>query len=101
MTYGIVREMSEPDQDYLERKLIQDAHLRPSALASIQRKIVRSVLDVNEVNGYEISQVIIELLPLPSFKLVVAPTDAPVSQDTTSILRAIERLNDRVSEMSQ
>jgi phosphate transport system substrate-binding protein len=101
MTFGIVREMSEADQDYLERKLIEDAHNRPDALAAFQRKIVRSILDVSEGEGYEISQVVIEILPLPSVKLVVSPTDAPISQETTSILRAIERLGDRMSEMPQ
>ena len=64
-------------------------------------EIIRSILDVSEAERYEISQVVIEILPLPSVKLVVAPTDAPMSQDTTSILRAIERLGDRMSEMSQ
>jgi hypothetical protein len=101
MTFGIVREMSESDQDYLERRLAQDAHLRPGPLPGMQRRIVRSVLDVSEADNYEISQVVIELLPLPSFKLVVTPKDAPMSQDTTSILRAIERLSNRVNEMTQ
>ncbi len=101
MTFGIVREMSESDQDYLERRLVQDAHDRPGPLGEMQRKIVRSVLDVSEADTYEISQVVIELLPLPSFKLVVTPKDAPMSQDTTSILRAIERLGNRVNEMTQ
>ncbi len=101
MTFGIVREMSEADQDHLERTLTQDAHNRPGALAAFQRKIVRSILDVSESGEYEISQVQIEFLPLPSFKLIVSPKDAPMSQDTTSILRAVERLSDRVSEMSQ
>jgi hypothetical protein len=101
MTFGIVREMSEADQDHLERTLARDAHDRPGALAAFQRKIVRSILDVSESGNYEISQVQIEFLPLPSVKLIVSPTDAPISQETTSILRAIERLGDRISEMSQ
>ena len=101
MTFGIVREMSEADQDHLERTLNHDAHERPGALAAFQREIVRSILDVSEGSNYEISQVQIEFLPLPSVKLIVSPMDAPISQETTSILRAIERLGDRISEMSQ
>ena len=101
MTFGIVREMSEPDQAYLERRLAADALARPGPLASMQRRIVRSVLDVSEGDAYELSQVQIELLPLPSFKLVVTPKDAPMSEDTMAILRAIERLGNRVSEMAQ
>jgi hypothetical protein len=34
-------------------------------------------------------------------KLIVAPTDAPSSIETTMILRAIEQLNDRVSGLSR
>lgn len=101
MTFGIVREMSEPDQAYLERRLEADARARSGPLASMQRRIVRSVLDVSEGGTYELSQVQIELLPLPSFKLVLTPKDAPVSEDTSSILQAIERLGNRVSEMSR
>ena len=101
MTFGLVREMSESDQDYLERKLVQDSHQRTDALAAVQRRVVSSVLDVSEANGYEINKVEIEILPLPSVKLIVAPSDGPVSPETTSILRAIERLNERINELGQ
>jgi ABC-type phosphate transport system substrate-binding protein len=101
MTFGLVREMSEADQDYLERKLAQDAHRRTGALATMQRRVVGSVLDVTEANGYEINKVEIEILPLPSVKLIVAPSDGPVSAETTSILHAIEQLNTRITELQQ
>jgi hypothetical protein len=101
MTFGLQREMSEADQDYLERKLAQDAHQRTDALATMQRRVVSSVLDVIEANGYEINKVEIEILPLPSVKLIVAPSDGPVSPETTSILHALEQLNNRITELQQ
>ena len=101
MTFGIVREMSETDQDFVDRKLEQDERVRPGTVPGLQRSIVRSVLDVSETAGYEISRVEIEILPLPSVKLVMAPSDPPMSIETTLLLRAIERLNERVSELSQ
>ena len=101
MTFGISREMSDADQDNLERKLALDAHQRPGALPAMQRSIVRSVLDVTETEGYEISRVEVELIPLPSVKLIVSPTDTQVSPDTASILRSVERLNNRLTELTQ
>ena len=101
MSFGIVREMSKADQEYLERKLALDVRGRPGVLPAIQRQIVRTVLEVSETEGYEISKVEIEIVPLPSVKLIVAPTDAPISIETTTILRAIEQLSDRVSGLSR
>jgi phosphate transport system substrate-binding protein len=101
MSFGIVREMSKADQEYLERKLALDVRGRPGVLPAIQRQIVRTVLEVSESEGYEINKVEIEIVPLPSVKLIVAPTDAPISIETTMILRAIEQLNDRVSGLSR
>ena len=101
MTFGIVREMSEADQEYLEHRLSRDARERSGLLASMQRSIVRSVLDVSEAAGYEISKVEIEFIPLPSAKLIMEPTDPPISIEATSILRAIEQLNDRLSEVAR
>ena len=76
MTFGIVRALSEADKDYLERMLRLDAHGRTGAGPDLQRKIVRSVLDVSESEGYDVNQVDVELLPLPSLKLVLKPTGA-------------------------
>jgi phosphate transport system substrate-binding protein len=101
MSFGIAREMSKADQEYLERKLALDVRGRPGVLPAIQRQIVRTVLDVSEAEGYEISKVEIEIVPLPSVKLIVAPTDAPISFETTTILRAIEQLSERVSGRSR
>jgi phosphate transport system substrate-binding protein len=84
MTFGIVREMSEADKDYLERTLSLDAHNRTGAIPAIQRKIVRSVLELGESEGYEINQVDIELLPLPSVRLTLQPTAASAVTSNTA-----------------
>jgi phosphate transport system substrate-binding protein len=101
MSFGIAREMSQADQEYLERKLALDVRGRPGVLPAIQRQIVRSILEVSEAEEYEIEKVVIEILPLPSVKLSVAPTDAPLGYETTTILRAIEQLRDRVTALSR
>ncbi len=96
MNFGIVRKMSKADQEYLDRKLAMDVRGRPGVLPALQRQIVRAVLEVSETEGYEINKVGIEILPLPGVKLIVAPTDVPISIEMTMILRAIEQLNDQI-----
>jgi len=98
MTFGMAREMSDADREYLRRALYRDAHRRPGVLPVLQRKVVRAVLDANAAGGYDVSQVEISFLPLPAVKLVVSPTDSAMSKETISIMRAIEQLNDRLSE---
>jgi phosphate transport system substrate-binding protein len=102
MTFGMVREMSEADQEYLDRRLEKDRHERPDLLATMQRSIVRSVLDVSEVAGYDISKVEIEIVPLPQVRLFAEPKDGgPKNNDTATILREIERLNERMNEVTR
>jgi phosphate transport system substrate-binding protein len=101
MTYAAIREMTEADQDHLDRKLAQDARTRVGPLAAIQRSIVRTILDVSETAGYEIGKVEIEFVPLPSVKLEMEPKDPPISADTSIIMRSLERLNERVIELSR
>ena len=73
MTFGISREMSDADHAWLERVLYRDAMARPGALAAMQRRIIRSIMDVREVGGFEVSKVAIDFLPLPKVGLVVTP----------------------------
>jgi phosphate transport system substrate-binding protein len=75
MAFGIAREMSDSDQTFLERSLYRDSFRRPGALSAMQRKIVRSIMDVREVGSFEVSKVEIVFLPLPKVALVVSPKD--------------------------
>jgi len=100
MVFGIVRELSEADKDYLERMLRLDARVRTGAVPQLQRKIVHSVLEVSEAEGYDISQVDIELLPLPSMKLVLKPT-SPAATSTPAPPPAAAAGDTLVSGLSQ
>jgi phosphate transport system substrate-binding protein len=75
MVFSIVREMSDSDQVYLGRMLYHDAIRRPGLLPALQRRIVRSVMAVREVGGFEVSRVEIVFLPLPKVGLTVSPSD--------------------------
>lgn len=99
MTFGLVRQMSLGDQYYLERTLYQDSRRRPGLLSAIQRRIVHTIMDVSSTNGYQVSKVDISLFPLPAVTLSVTPSAAPpLSPETTLVLQAIERVQERMTE---
>jgi hypothetical protein len=65
MTFGIARETSDADQVYLERILYHDSLARPGAIAATQRSIIRSIVGARDVEGFEVSKVEVDFLPLP------------------------------------
>ncbi len=101
LSFGIAREMSQADQEYLERTLERDLRRRPGLLSAIQRRIVRTIIDVSSTAGYEVSKVDISLFPLPSVSLVVTPSAPIISPETTLLMQAIERVQDRISETAR
>jgi hypothetical protein len=96
LTFGQARELTEGDRDYLERMLERHARANPGPLAAIQRTIVRGIMDAGEIGGFSVDKVEVDLFPLPKVKLVLTPTDAPLGIEASRIMRAIERLNQRV-----
>ncbi len=73
-TFGIVREMSDADREYLVRALTRDQRQRLGILPAIQRRIIRTVLDASATSGFVVSSVQISFLPLPGVDLVISPT---------------------------
>lgn len=76
MTFGIAREMSEADRDALDRALRLDSRARTDAVSAIQRRVVRTVLDVGQTEGYVVSTVELTVFPLPEIRLVVSAAGA-------------------------
>lgn len=97
MTFKISREMSEADRDFLERELYRDARARPDFRSALQRRLIQAIVEISESDGYQVSKVDVRLLPLPSVKLSITPRGAGGS-DTAVVLRAIERLEERLPE---
>jgi len=100
LTFGQARELTEADRDYIERMLDRHARRNPGPLATIQRTIVRGILDTAELGGFSVDKVEVAFFPLPKVKFVLSPTDAPLGIEASRIMRAIERLNTRVQGMA-
>lgn len=93
MSFAQVRELTEADREYVERRLHRHAMRNPGPLSAIQRMIVRTVVEASDIAGFAVEKVVIELFPLPEVKFVVAAVDAPLGMDASRIMRAIEDLN--------
>ena len=100
MEFGLARQLSEADHEYLERALDRHARRNSGPLAVIQRMIMEGIVEANSMDGYAVEKITVTLLPLPYVKFTLAPVDAPVGSDASRILRAIEQLNHRLQQTS-
>ena len=100
LTFGQARELSEADEAYVHRLLRKYERKSSTPLAMAERTIVRAVLDVQELRGYKLEKVNVDLLPLPSVKFYGVPKDAPLSEEGSRIIQAVERLNESLVKQS-
>lgn len=89
MTFQLVRELSEADRDSLERKLEIDEMHDSGLVPSIQRQIVRTLLEASNVSNMRVGKLVIGILPLPSAEFSLEPQDAPLSEEHDAIYRAV------------
>jgi len=98
LEFGQSRELSEADREYLERSLQRHASRHPGPLAVLQRMVVAGILEANEIQGFSVERLTVTLLPLPFVRFVLSPSDPPLGREAARILRAIERLNQRMQQ---
>ena len=96
LEFGVARQLSEADHEFLERALERHAEHHPGPLAAIQRMILQGVVEANAIEGFSVEKITVTLLPLPYVKFTLTQFDAPLGQDTSRIMRAIDQLNHRL-----
>jgi hypothetical protein len=89
MTFQLMRELSEADRDSLARQLEVGDMREPGLVPSIQRRIVRTLLEASNVNNMRVGKLVIGILPLPSADFTLEPADAPLSEEHDALYRAI------------
>ena len=99
LNFGVARELTEADRDYVERALEHHARQNGGPINAIKRSIVYGILEASDLGKYGIEKVEIDLLPLPKVKILMTPVDAPLSIETSRVLRAIERLNSNINTL--
>jgi hypothetical protein len=100
LTFGQARELTDADREFVERMLERHARHNPGPVSAIQRTIVRGVMDAGELGGFSVDKVEVDLFPLPRVKFQLSPIDAPLGVEASRILRAIDRLNQRVAALT-
>ena len=88
--FGYVRELSDGDVNWLERKLARHARIYKDPISIIQRMIIYTLLNVNSSDTYFVSQLQVKLLPLPKAQFTLQPWDSGLSPEHDALLHAIQ-----------
>jgi len=90
--FAMVRQLSEADIDYLEAELEQSRFQHPGLYTEIQRTIVGTVLAINSGKSYQVSEMTVQVLPLPEVEFSVTPVIAALGEESSILMRAIQRI---------
>lgn len=101
MTFGIAREMSESDLEYLEHMLYRDARKRPGAVATMQRRVIRAIIDASSSDEYQVSKVEVTLLPLPKVQLIISPSGGDSGSEADLMSRVLDKFSERLPELAR
>jgi len=88
--FKYVRELSDGDVNWLERKLDHHAEKFKDPLSVIQRTIIYTLLSVNSSDMYYVDELKVKLLPLPKAEFSLMPWDSGLSEEHDTLLRAIQ-----------
>ncbi len=96
--FGLVREMSEADLDFLDEQMDLFRTRSPGMLGELQRGIVSTVAAINSGGGMQVSELKLTLLPLPTAQFSITPSETVLGEEMSVLLRAIQRVDRRVRE---
>lgn len=94
--FSLTRELSEADWDYLDYRLEVSRFRTPGLGAALQRAIVGTVMSINTGGAYQVSELKIQALPLPKVAFSVAPKVTALGDESSVLLRAIQRVERRM-----
>lgn len=88
--FKYVRELSDGDVNWLERKLERHGKKFKDPLSVIQRTIIYTLLSINSSDVYYVDELKVKLLPLPKAEFSLMPWDSGLSEEHDTLLRAIQ-----------
>ena len=94
--FGLVRELSEADYDYLETRVDDWALRAPGAGTTLQRAIMDTVIAINTSSDYQVSTLKVQFLPLPKVAFSVSPKITALGEEGSALMRAIQRVDRNV-----
>ena len=99
--FGQVRELSEADFDYLEATVEEWYQHNPGVYSSLQRTIVDTVIAVNLSSEYHVSDLKVQLLPLPKVAFSVTPKVTALGEDSSALMTAIQRVDRNIQKLNR
>ncbi|WP_123694251.1 hypothetical protein [Stella humosa] len=99
--FGLVREISQADIDYLDEQMQLHRINFPGVISSVQRSIVSTVVSINNGGGMQVSELKLTLLPLPKAEFSITPSATALSEEHSALMRAIQRVDGRVRDLSR
>ena len=88
--FRYVRELSDGDVNWLERKLRKHEEKYHDPLSVAQRAIIYTLLSVNSSDVYFVEELKVKLLPLPTARFALTPWDSGLSWEHDVLLRTIQ-----------
>lgn len=99
LSFGLQRESSEYDRAYAHRLLRKHARAKSGPTSIAERIVVNSILDLQTMPVYEISEVDVTFLPLPSVEFTAEPKAPTLDAESSYIVRRIELVNQKLDEL--
>ncbi len=90
--FGQTRELSEADYDYVEIQMEDWQNRNPGVYATLQRKIVDTLMTVNLSGEYRVSSLMVALLPLPDVAFTMSPKQTFLGEESGTLMRAIQQV---------
>ncbi len=88
--FRYVRELSDGDVNWLERKLRRHEEKYRDPLSMAQRAIIYTLLSINSSDDYFVEELRVKLLPLPTARFSLVPWDSGLSWEHDTLMRAIQ-----------
>ena len=85
-----VRQLSDGDINWLERKLRKHEDKYGDPLSVAERAIIYTLLSINGSDFYYVEELQVKLLPLPTARFTLNPWDNDLSWENDTLLRAIQ-----------
>jgi hypothetical protein len=99
--FGQANELSEADYEYLESMVEKWERTNSGVYASLQRKIITTIISVNLSGDYQVSTLNVKLLPLPDVSFIMTPKQIFLGEESSTLLHAILRVERWVRGLSQ
>lgn len=99
--FGLVREVSEADLDYLDEQMDLHRLNNPGLLSELQRGIVSTVVAINSGGGMQVSELKLTVLPLPKAEFSITPSETALSEEGSALMRAIQRVDRRLRDLAK